>query len=231
MEKRLREKSSDAFTINRGDAEAVIGTMRSAIDEAVERTEAVARHYNGALCRPYGPYAARMPAIPPCPVRPVTRKDFASTFVGAVVGENASAFFQVGDGGMVVKAEGEEGYQPVFWPQSGQYANETYFVTDREVRLQFAARTGGIDEIALFSDGLQRLVLTVRQRAAYAPFFHDLFGQLRRKAKREGLSKPLSGGLARFLGSGRINARTDDDKTLVLATRLGGEKEGRNDVV
>ena len=218
MERLLQERNK-SFSMDRRDAEAVIGKMRLVIDEAAEQAEAVARHYDSAVCRPIG-HADKERTVPSDPRRPLTRKDFASTFVGAVIGEKASAFFQIGDGGMVVRANGEEGYRPVFWPQSGQYANETYFVTDRSVRLQFEARTGGIDEIALFSDGLQRLVLTIRERTAYAPFFQDLFGQLRRKAKREGLSEPLSAGLARFLGSRRINARTDDDKTLILATRL-----------
>jgi hypothetical protein len=45
-----------------------------------------------------------------------------------------------------------------------------------------------------------------------------MFARLRRE--REGQSRPLLRELRAFLGSAPVNQRTDDDKTLVLATRL-----------
>jgi hypothetical protein len=231
MERRIEAGNALPPGMERGDAETVIGRMRQELDRAAERARSVARAYDRSVRRPCAPDGNGRDAARSDAARSLTREDFASTFAGAVIGGDGGAFLQVGDGGMVVRAAGTAEYEPVFWPQSGEYANETFFVTDREVRLQFQARTGTVDEIALFSDGLQRLVLTVRKRAAYAPFFRDLFGQLRRKAQAEGLSQPLSAGLARFLGSGRINARTDDDKTLILATRLSAawKEERRED--
>lgn len=147
-------------------------------------------------------------------------RDFACTFLGAVIDAEGAAFLQVGDGAIVIGTTDEEtDYRPVFWPHSGEYANVTDFVTDAELRLQFSVTEARIEEIALFSDGLQRLILRIRERAAHAPFFRDMFAQLREKAKTEGLSRPLSAALARFLGSKTICRRTDDDKTLILATR------------
>jgi hypothetical protein len=75
-----------------------------------------------------------------------------------------------------------------------------------------------VDEIALFSDGLQMLALQFDTRRAHAPFFQPMFARLRTEAPGE--STTLTGLLTEYLGSPVINKRTDDDKTLVLATRL-----------
>ena len=72
--------------------------------------------------------------------------------------------------------------------------------------------------MALLTDGLQGLALRFASREAHGPFFEPMFARLRREARR-GLDG-LHGELARFLDSPAVNQRTDDDKTLVLATRL-----------
>jgi hypothetical protein len=144
----------------------------------------------------------------------------ACTLLVAVVGDSAAAFSQLGDGAVV--ALGPDGYRPVFWPQSGEYVNTTNFVTDDDFaeRLDFEQRPGRVDELALFSDGLQMLALTFADRTAHQPFFRPLFAQLRQASGRGGLPAALR----RFLCSPAVNARGDDDKTLVLATRLGKDE-------
>ena len=52
----------------------------------------------------------------------------------------------------------------------------------------------------------------------HSPFFAPLFAWLRPHA--EGYSRELSDSLAAFLNSEKVNARTDDDKTFILATRI-----------
>jgi hypothetical protein len=69
----------------------------------------------------------------------------------------------------------------------------------------------------MFSDGLQRLALVYESQTAYTPFFEPMFSVLR-KADLAACDT-LSDQLARFLSSPKVNERTDDDKTLVLATR------------
>jgi hypothetical protein len=64
---------------------------------------------------------------------------------------------------------------------------------------------------------LQRLALHYEGRTAHAPFFRPMFAPVR--AADPGRAETLSTQLAAFLGSQPVNARTDDDKTLVLATR------------
>jgi Protein phosphatase 2C len=144
-------------------------------------------------------------------------EQLASTLLLAVVGENAAVFAQIGDGAIVVRQQ--QTYQPVFWPQSGEYANSTNFVTDAEYaeELAFARCPGPVDEIALLTDGLQMLALTFADRGAHQPFFRPMFERLH--ASRPGEILPRA--LRQFLTSPAINARCDDDKTLILAARSG----------
>lgn len=147
-------------------------------------------------------------------------RDYACTLLAAVVGDDAAAYCQIGDGAIVVAAPDEpEGYCWVFWPQHGEYENETVFATDLDApRLIMVEQAGqAVDEVAIFSDGLQRLALHYEGRTAHAPFFRPMFAPVR--AADPGRADALSTQLATFLASPAVNARTDDDKTLVLATR------------
>jgi len=142
-------------------------------------------------------------------------REFACTLLGAVVGPESATFFQVGDGAIVVSDQDE--YRWVFWPASGEYENSTYFATEANAaeHLQHAYMEQPIDDLALFSDGLQRLVLDFRNRTAPAPFFRSMLSWVRTAPGDE----PLSDRLSAHLSSPLINDRTDDDKTLILATR------------
>lgn len=148
--------------------------------------------------------------------RQVPPHELACTLLAAVVGEESALFAQVGDGAMVVR--GEQGYAPVFWPQQGEYANSTFFITepDFEQVIQLQGR-GRVDEVALFTDGLQWLALHQASREAHGPFFEPLFAALRSAPDPAELAAPLRA----FLDSPEVNQRTDDDKTLVLAVRAG----------
>ncbi|MDO3408182.1 PP2C family serine/threonine-protein phosphatase [Saccharibacillus sp. CPCC 101409] len=149
-------------------------------------------------------------------------REYACTFLAAVVGEDSAVFMQIGDGAIVLS--GEEGvYMWEFWPQQGEYENTTYFATQSGARkyLQHSLRSGAAcGEVALFTDGLQRLALHYQTRTAYEPFFRPFFSALRRQEKPQ--DERYGASLRSFLDSPRVNERTDDDKTLVLATRLAG---------
>jgi hypothetical protein len=146
----------------------------------------------------------------------VTPRDLACTLVGAIVSETSAAFVQVGDGGIVIR-EHTDTLKPVFWPESGEYINTTFFITGPNLadRVQFSASSRNVRDIALFTDGLQMLCLKYADRMVHEPFFRPMFHALR--ASAEGLA--LTPQLESFLNSGPINTRTDDDKTLILATR------------
>jgi hypothetical protein len=147
-------------------------------------------------------------------------RQYACTLLGAVVGEDCAAFVQIGDGAIVVSCSEEpETYQWMFWPQKGEYENITTFATDEAVDTHFEHQLVNrrIEEVAVFTDGLQHLALHYETRAAYGPFFRSMFGPLR--PAQGGHLEGLSSTLASFLNSQQVNKRTDDDKTLVLATR------------
>lgn len=145
-------------------------------------------------------------------VRP---RDLACTALLAVVGPDAAALAQLGDGAIVL-GDGE-GYRTAFWPEPAEYANATDFLTDdwAASALRFDTTAAAVPEFAVFTDGLQRLALDFSARAPHAPFFRPLFGRVRTAPDPESLLESFRA----FLDSPRVNDRTDDDKTLVLAAR------------
>jgi hypothetical protein len=142
-------------------------------------------------------------------------RDFACTVVAAIVGRQASAFFQIGDGAIVIGSM--KVYEVIFWPDGGEYANMTYFVTDDDwaKHLHFELRAGSNDDVALLTDGLQRLALHFETRSVHEPFFTPMFQTLQSDVP----DSELDTALVAFLDSAPVNERTDDDKSLVLATR------------
>jgi hypothetical protein len=70
-------------------------------------------------------------------------------------------------------------------------------------------------DLALLTDGLQMLALNYSEGRVHDPFFRPMFNLLRDSETGETLEQPL----IVFLDSKRVNDRTDDDKTLFLATR------------
>ncbi|SIN70298.1 Protein phosphatase 2C [Singulisphaera sp. GP187] len=145
----------------------------------------------------------------------MTPRQLACTFLGAIVGETWAAFVQIGDG--VIVFGGEAGYELAFWPDNGEYANTTRFLTDddyrQNLRIEFVERS--ITELAVLTDGLQMLALDFGQAKVHDRFFTPLFKTVR-NGPDEGI---LRTSLLEFMDSKRVNDRTDDDKTLLLATR------------
>jgi hypothetical protein len=146
----------------------------------------------------------------------VPLKEYACTLLTGIVGPQQAIFSQIGDGAIVIRENGH--YQTVFWPQQGEYSNTTYFLTNKEYEnnLEISIVDRRIDEVSFFTDGLQSLALHYASRAVYTPFFTPMFQSLRRSNDPDELAMPLR----EFLNSTAINSRTDDDKTLMLATRL-----------
>ncbi|MCB8883826.1 protein phosphatase 2C domain-containing protein [Acidisoma cellulosilytica] len=146
-------------------------------------------------------------------------RDYSCTILGAVLARTASIYVQLGDGAIVVATEGGDDYAWVFWPQNGEYANSTFFVTQPGVEelLQIEAEGPPVDEIAIFSDGIERLVLNMSERTVHGPAFQPIFSWLATlEEDQSGLPSPV---LESYLASKHINSRTDDDKSLVMATR------------
>ncbi|SIT45311.1 Serine/threonine phosphoprotein phosphatase [Paraburkholderia ribeironis] len=146
-------------------------------------------------------------------------RDFACTVVGAVVGPEKVLYFQIGDGAIVARRT--DALKCIFWPDGGEYANTTFFITDHDAQAHLQSRIDDTpEELALMTDGLQRLALVFSSKAVHAPFFDPMFAVLRTASEEE--CDQLSGSLAAFLDSEPVNSRTDDDKTLVL---VSGQRE------
>jgi len=145
-----------------------------------------------------------------------TIQEFACTLLAAVVGNEQMIYFHLGDGA-IVESENDL-YRCASWPQQGEYANTTHFLTDADAanKIVVELKNYAVDEVALFTDGLQNLVLDYRNQSAHSPFFAPLFSGLR--SRPGGYSPEFSDSLASYLNSEKFNARTDDDKTLLLAT-------------
>jgi hypothetical protein len=146
-------------------------------------------------------------------------RDYASTLCAAVMSPRQSIFFQVGDGAIVARRSGACGV--VFWPQSGEYVNTTSFLTssDYRDRLQVCDVEGRFDDVALLTDGVERLALQFDLQAPHVPFFQPLFAAVRTAGNTDALAPDLK----RFLESDSVAKKNDDDKTLLLASRIADE--------
>ena len=142
--------------------------------------------------------------------------DLACTVLLGMVGSAGGLFAHVGDGAIVTDAG--DGPAVTSWPDNGEYANTTSFITQPSYAdLQRCVELPGpIRAVALLTDGLQTVALDPAARAAHPQFFGPVFDAVRRPAD----AAALAADLAAFLDGPRVNARTDDDKTLVLAVWL-----------
>jgi Protein phosphatase 2C len=147
-----------------------------------------------------------------------TPRDFAATLVGCLIGADQSVFVHIGDGAFVCRAEGNTEWYVPSWPAQGEYASTTFFVTDEpEPRVHFVNLEQPTEEVAVFSDGIERLALEFSSKSAFTPFFDKMFAPL--QDSQIGRNRQLSRDLRRFLDGPSVCERTDDDKTLVLAKR------------
>lgn len=147
-------------------------------------------------------------------------RDYACTLLVALVADERAAFWQIGDGAICFRTGAQEELHYAFWPVKGEYANVTEFVTDPTAASELSFDSGDLtlSDVALFSDGLERLALDFKAGEVHAPFFSGLFPYLYRRP--EGHLLDLEEQMKTFLASERVNARTDDDKTLILASRV-----------
>ncbi|MCB0064702.1 MAG: protein phosphatase 2C domain-containing protein [Caldilineaceae bacterium] len=144
-------------------------------------------------------------------------RHFAATLVLLILRKEQAICGLVGDCGAILRHANQTLLSPCP-PQRGEYANTTNFIVQPDLfsRLDIQQVAQPITAAALFSDGLAPLAMNLAKNEPYTPFFEPLFGFL--AAAKDAAAAVEQ--LADFLGSDRVNARTDDDKTLVLIQRL-----------
>lgn len=141
-------------------------------------------------------------------------RQFAATLVAIVVAPDEAVTLQIGDSAIVGRKNGE--WNVLCWPENGEYASSTYFVTDDpEPRLNIIRHSREHDAFALFSDGVGDLALLHLKRTAHPRFFDPMMRPID-VASGEGRLVELSAKLATYLAGPSVCERTDDDKTLIL---------------
>lgn len=145
-------------------------------------------------------------------------REYASTLVAAIVGADAAVFYQIGDGAAIFSADGEAGsYQFAIAPVESEYVNMTEFLTDDAAAnsLRFSLVEKAIEDVILFSDGIFAVAVDYQNNQPHEPFLMPMIAPLRNGSAPHDLNEKLE----KFLASPKINEKTDDDKTIILASR------------
>lgn len=165
-------------------------------------------------------------------------REYACTLTAAVLGETHALLWQVGDGFLVYRQQphgtgagerstgepgtGEPGAHPpltlAFEPTAYESVNATRFVHDAAPHELHAQLIPAPECVLLSSDGLYRLALDLSTRppTPHLPFYPAFLGAL----TQPGLDGALCDDLRNYLASNAVQARTDDDVTLLAARRL-----------
>lgn len=141
-------------------------------------------------------------------------RELGCTLLTFVATPSWIAAMQIGDGFIVAKASEIEPYQLLFQPEKGEYINETVFVTSENAldAMQIAFKTGEQPLICAATDGLEKVAIRFHDWQPHPPFFAPFMSCLQTMddpAERQTY-------LETFLNSDRLNAKTDDDKTLLM---------------
>jgi len=138
--------------------------------------------------------------------------DFACTLLVFIATSEYLAAMQIGDGFILVRPNGGE-YKLIFEPDKGEYINETTFVTSidalKQMQIKILKETSHF--ICVATDGVEGISINLSNWQPFPPFFKPLEQYLQET------EFPLEKDLNDFLSSERLNARTTDDKTLLLA--------------
>jgi hypothetical protein len=149
-------------------------------------------------------------------------RDYAATALLAIVGERQALCAQIGDGGIVFRRTPDDPFELALWPAGGEYANQTYFVTDSTAAERIEIRRyDDIYDVIAFSDGLQNLALSQATRGPFAPFFEPLVRTVRGNG---GANAEVRKALIAYLNSPAINQRTNDDKSLAIGCRMADDR-------
>lgn len=139
--------------------------------------------------------------------------DLACTLLVFVATPYWIAAMQIGDGLIVVRSN-QKNYQLLFPPDKGEFINETTFVTSANAldKMQVDVLAGNQEFICAATDGLERVAVRMSDWTPFAPFFQPLQDYVLETSDLEQEDEYIQN----FLNSDRLNARTDDDKTLLL---------------
>lgn len=159
--------------------------------------------------------AARGAIIDFARTRDIDTREFATTLQIVLLGPSAYCYGRIGDGGGVGRLRGD--LIPLAPAPGNVYANETTFLTSPGSEPEVFFETERLSDCAVFTDGIQHLAMQLSQWKPYDPFFGPLFDFLRMNADAAEAEENLDA----YLHTEKFNARTDDDRTLVISVWTG----------
>ncbi len=156
----------------------------------------------------------------------VPTRELASTLIVAFASDSLVTAAQVGDGAVLAFniGIGSGVATTLCAAHSGEYANETTFITSRSRPHEIAsvghASGYDYDSLALITDGLQNLALKMPEREAFLGFWNPILNDLAQTDEPEAVPKRLHA----FISGERVQSRTTDDVTIVIAGRKAREE-------
>ncbi len=146
--------------------------------------------------------------------RQLALHDFSCTLLGCVATPGGGCFFHIGDGFAI--QQGAAGDSVLSQPENGEYADETYFVTDENwqdhLRLTPLPAPAPGCVIGLMSDGTAPFAVNRTRSGFFRPFIDPIAAFLREATAPNG-----NEALRNLLESPRACEISSDDKTLLLA--------------
>ena len=148
----------------------------------------------------------------------VSPHELASTLIVAFASDSLVTAAQVGDGA-VIAFNMDGGAKTLCAAHTGEYANETTFITSRSKPHEIASvgHASGYeyDRMALITDGLQNLALKMPEREAFLGFWEPMLNDLAQTDEPEAVSERFHA----FISGERVQSRTGDDVTIAIAAR------------
>lgn len=143
------------------------------------------------------------------------RDAHSATLIGVAADSKGALVLQIGDGAAVFRRASAPGFEVAIWPEETEFLNHTFFATspDAEQHLQVRRIEEPIEAFALFTDGLQHLVVDPECRAPHQPFFESVLNSL---GPQSGPDPRASAWLATMLASEPVTRRTFDDTGIVI---------------
>lgn len=150
-------------------------------------------------------------------------KELGCTLLSFIATPHWLACMQIGDGFIVAQGEQMDTFDLLFEPSKGEYINETVFVTSQNAidYMQVSVRANHHPFVCAATDGLEKVAIRFQDWQAFTPFFQPFLDCLRNVPDATDRQTYLE----TFLESERLNAKTDDDKTLLLCL-YGAEADG-----
>jgi hypothetical protein len=195
--------------------EKVLDTLKAELsDDPVPARDRLEQHLQAKMAKAFA--AARTALEGAAERESIPLRELGTTLLAVACGPDWLVSGHVGDGAVISYWDGE--LATVSEPERGEYANITVPLTMEgaleRVRYAFAPRAP--QAVVLMSDGLQALALNTRDNTPFEGFLRPLIDGVNQFDGDEKATEAL----VAFMESDRVNARTDDDKTLVIVSRV-----------